>query len=159
MAANPQLLTDLRLELQNSELRPVYRLASELRRLPHQTGSFLDFATVSDRQNLAQAVWLRLLTPRGELAELGHPDYGSRLHELVGQKNTATTRNLMKLYILESLQQEPRLAKIEQVAVTPVVGSRTRQEVRHLVQVLLQVKPIAEATSVTIGPLILELQP
>ena len=94
---------------------------------------------------------LRLLTPRGELAELAHPEYGSRLHELIGRGNTETTRNLVKLFILESLKQEPRLAAIDEVLVTPTPGRRDR------VDVLIRVKPIAATTSVTIGPFTLAL--
>ena len=52
---------------------------------------------------------MRLLTPRGELAELGHPEYGSRLHELIGSPNSETRRSLAKLFVLESLAQEPRI--------------------------------------------------
>src|SRR5947209_14155752 len=98
MADAPQLLTDLRLELRHAELRPVYVVGDESRRvLTGPQGRLvnrLDLQVVSGTDNLAQAVLMRLLTPRGELAALGHPEYGSRLHELVGRQNTATTRNL-----------------------------------------------------------------
>src|SRR5438105_4002108 len=108
MADDAQLLTDLRLELRRHELRPVYVVATTSQRLPTGNGSVQvdDFALSSGRDNLGQAAIIRLLTPRGELAALGHPDYGSRLHELLGRPNAETTRNLLKLYILESLQKE-----------------------------------------------------
>ena len=67
-------------------------------------------------ENLDQAVQLlvnRLMTREGELAPLGHPEYGSRHHELIGEPNTERTRNLVKLYILQALRHEPRIAKIE----------------------------------------------
>ncbi|MGH9139212.1 MAG: GPW/gp25 family protein, partial [Acidimicrobiales bacterium] len=35
---------------------------------------------LTGRHNLGQALILRLLTPRGALADLGHAGYGSRLH-------------------------------------------------------------------------------
>jgi phage baseplate assembly protein W len=54
----------------------------------------------------------RLKTQQGELASLGHPDYGSRHHELIGQPNVDRTRNLIKLYVLEALRHEPRIEKI-----------------------------------------------
>jgi phage baseplate assembly protein W len=69
----------------------------------------LDLNTVSGRQNLAQALILRLLTPLGSLAHLAHPEYGSRLTELIGQLNDATTRNRARLYTLEALAREPRV--------------------------------------------------
>jgi phage baseplate assembly protein W len=152
-----QLLTDIRLELQHSELRPVYRVAMDQRRVRGQAGRLEDLGSGSGEANLSQAILLRLLTPRGELAALGHPEYGSRLHELVGRQNTATVRNLMKLYILESLQQEARIAEVLEVTVTPVEGSRTREDVRHRVNVLLRVQPIARLPVITIGPFVLEL--
>jgi phage baseplate assembly protein W len=157
MADNRQLLTDIRLALRDQRFRPVYTVDEEQRRVPTQAGLSVDMSTTSGHDNLGQAILLRLLTPRGELAQLAHPEYGSRLHELIGRVNNETTRNLVKLFILESLQLEPRIAEIVEVTVTPVEGSRTREDVRHLVNVLLQVRPIAETTVVTIGPFVLEL--
>jgi phage baseplate assembly protein W len=157
MAAERQLLIDIRLGLRHQRFRPVYSVDEDRRRVPARAGLLRDLGMVSGRDNLAQAVFLRLLTPRGELAELGHPEYGSRLHELIGRVNNETTRNLVKLFILESLQLEPRIAEIVEVTVTAVEGSRTREEVRHLVNVLVRVRPIAETAIVTIGPFVLEL--
>lgn len=152
MVADPQLLTDIRLQLRQAELRSVYTVATDERRVPNQPGQLVDLGLVEGRDNLGQAVIIRLLTPRGELAALGHPEYGSRLHEVIGQQNTATTRNLIKLYILESLQQEPRIESVVGVTVEPDLGRR------DLVTVLVRVNPIGEATTVTIGPFILELE-
>ena len=68
--------------------------------------------------NLKQALLLRFLTHVGELARLGHPQYGSRLHELIGRPNNDTSRNLAKLYVLQSLVSEPRVKEIKTVRVT-----------------------------------------
>jgi phage baseplate assembly protein W len=68
-----------------------------------------DLATTSGRQNLAQALILRLLTPRGALAALGHAGYGSRLGELIGQRKNSATRALCRAYVLEVVAQEPRV--------------------------------------------------
>ena len=149
--ADSHLLTDIRLVVQHSELRPVYAAATAERRVPG-AGPRLDFATLSGRDNLGQAVFLRLLTPRGELAPLGHPAYGSRLHELIGRQNSETTRSLVKLHILESLQQEVRIARVLRLDVTPSAIRRDR------VDVLLVVEPAGSASSVTIGPFTLELE-
>lgn len=154
---DPQLLTDMRLQLQHSELRPVYQIATQQRRVPKQPRMLTDIGSVSGKDNLTQAIILRLLTPQGELATLAHPEYGSRLHELVGRQNTPTTRNLIKLFILDALQREPRIEKVAEVTVTPVEGSRTQEVVRHQVNVLLRVKPIGVTPTVTIGPFTLEL--
>lgn len=68
-----------------------------------------DLDVVSGRRNLAHALILRLLTPRGSLGELGHAAYGSRLHELVGERKTPALRNLCRAYVLEAIAQEPRV--------------------------------------------------
>ena len=78
-----------------------------------------DLRTVAGRENLAQAVVNRLLTRRGELARLGHPQYGSRLHLLVGELNNMRTRGLAEIYIRESLEQEPRIQAVTRVAFAP----------------------------------------
>ena len=78
-----------------------------------------DLGVISGRANLVQALIVRLKTERGELAPLGHPDYGSRHHELIGEPNTETNRNLVKLHVLACLRQEPRLEEILRVDVRP----------------------------------------
>jgi phage baseplate assembly protein W len=76
-----------------------------------------DLQTVSSRENLGQAIMHRLLTWQGELAELGHPRYGSRLHELIGQPNNESTRELVRLYVKECITQERRVKEIVSVRV------------------------------------------
>ena len=71
---------------------------------------------VAGRANLAQALIVRLLTPRGSLAGLGHPTYGSRLGELIGHRNDVGARNLARLYVLEAIGQEPRVAELRALA-------------------------------------------
>jgi phage baseplate assembly protein W len=76
------------------------------------SGLLRDLKRVDGLENAVQAVIHRLKTLRGELAPLGHPDYGSRHHELIGQPNTEHNRNLVKLYILQALSREPRVAEV-----------------------------------------------
>lgn len=144
-----ELASDIALQLRHSELRPVYRIATH--RYRRERSFFEDLRSVDDRENLAQAIVMRLLTPAGELAPLGHPEYGSRLHELVGRENTETTRNLLRLYILESLTRELRIAEIAAVRVTPGVAPRTRVDVE------LQIVPSTGTQPLTVGPFSLEL--
>jgi phage baseplate assembly protein W len=68
--------------------------------------------SVGGIDNAVQAVIHRIKTVSGELADVGHPDYGSRHHELIGQPNTEGNRNLVKLYILQALAREPRIEKV-----------------------------------------------
>ena len=76
-----------------------------------------DLETVGGSDNLVQALALRLNVPRGQLAGLGHPGYGSRLAALVGRPNDATTRNMIKFYTLECMRQEPRGQRVLDVKV------------------------------------------
>jgi len=68
-----------------------------------------DIAVFEDRENLAQALILRLLIPRGSLKDLGHANYGSRLHELIGRQKNDTNRNLCRLFVLQAVAREPRV--------------------------------------------------
>jgi phage baseplate assembly protein W len=156
---NADLLTDIRIDTppRHRELRPLYSLATARRRLPKPAAEgsgnrfYDDLATTSGEGNLAQAVTLRLLTPRGELAALGHSEYGSRLGELIGRENTATTCNLARLYILESLRHETRIKEVLQLVVQP------HAQQRDFIEIELQVRPIKSSATVVVGPLVLQL--
>ena len=78
----------------------------------------VDLETLSGADNLIQALLLRFLTPVGELVPLAHPNYGSRLSELIGELNTETNRNRAKLYVLQALAAEPRVKEVREVNVT-----------------------------------------
>jgi len=77
-----------------------------------------DLDIAAGLETLTQALANRLKTRVGELAPLGHPDYGSRHHELIGQPNVQRTRDLIKLYVLQALRQEPRIEKVVSATVT-----------------------------------------
>lgn len=100
-----------------------------------------DLTVVTGILNLVQSLILRLKTERGELAALGHPDYGSRHHTLVGEPNTEANRNLIKLYVLECLRQEPRLQSIREVVVKAGQGRENRDKVEVRIIVLMKALP------------------
>jgi phage baseplate assembly protein W len=107
---------------------------------PRQAGAHvtaLGLAAVAGRANLAQALIVRLLSPRGSLAALGHPGYGSRLGELIGRRNDLAARNLARLYVIEAVGQEPRVAALEALEIGTDPG---RPDV---IAISLSVKPIA----------------
>jgi|SRR5579859_935160 len=81
-----------------------------------QTGKE-DLATLEGAENLQQALLLRFLTPMGEMAILGHPDYGSRLFELIGELNNDTNRNRAKMFVLQSIAEEPRVKQVLSISV------------------------------------------
>lgn len=69
-----------------------------------------DLKTVKGLENLRQAIILRLLTPRGAL--LHHPEYGSRFHELVGQKATGGFLQKLEMEISQTIKSDPRVRDI-----------------------------------------------
>jgi len=118
--------TDLRLLrnlLQQSSRSP----GSDLQTISRPAG--LDLATLQGVENLQQALLLRFLTPVGALAPLGHPTYGCRLAELIGELNTETTRNRAKLYVLQALGEEPRVRQVVDVSVTQPAHPAPRDQV------------------------------
>jgi phage baseplate assembly protein W len=80
-------------------------------KVPERAGQ-RDLTVVEGVDALTQAIANRLKTRKGELAPLGHPDYGSRHHELMGEPNVQRTRDLIKLYILQALADEPRIERV-----------------------------------------------
>jgi len=95
-----------------------------------------DLQTVSGRENLGQAILHRMMTRQGELVDIGHPDYGSRLHELIGEPNNESTRDLVRLYIKECISQEPRVQDIVSLLVN------VHKDNPHAVLVDITVLPI-----------------
>ncbi|MCP4334942.1 MAG: GPW/gp25 family protein [Gammaproteobacteria bacterium] len=151
--SNDALLTDLKLKRLHAEALSIYRAQRSQKRevFGGRSRRTRDFVTVSGRDNLAQAVIVRLLTPRGELTALAHPDYGSRLPELIGAQRTETTRNLAKLFVIEALKQERRIEKIIDVTVADQPGER------HQINIFIQIQPIDDAQVVDLGPFTLDL--
>jgi phage baseplate assembly protein W len=88
-----------------------------------------DLKLLAAVENLQQALLLRFLTQTGELTDLGHPDYGSRLYQLIGELNNEVNRNRAKLYVLESLKAEPRVQEVISVIVTQNSADRTRMDI------------------------------
>lgn len=152
--AAPQLLTDIALRFVRSDALSIYEVQDEERRI--RAGGRIvrerDLSLAADLDNLRQAIEIRLLTPTGELTALGHADYGSRLPDLIGTPNTETARNLAKLYVIEALKQERRIAKIVAVNVTTVPGER------QLLRIFVQVLPIGVQTVLDLGPFTIDLR-
>src|SRR5215472_14527745 len=102
----------------------------------HRRDGLVDLDTIEGVGNLQQALLLRFLTHVGELAVLGHPDYGSRLFELIGELNNDTNRSLAKLYTLEALEAEPRVQQVLSVDVAQSPFDRTRVDIQVSVQTI-----------------------
>lgn len=93
----------------------------------------------SGRVNLAQSVVNRLLTRQGELAGLGHPNYGSRLYQLIGEPQTRRTQTLADLYIRESLAAEKGIREIVAITFAPL---SLRADKRNVLEVTIVIRPV-----------------
>ena len=108
----------------------------------------------SGRANLAQSILNRLLTRQRELAGLGHPHYGSRLYQLIGEPQTRRTQTLADLYIRESLAAEKGIREIVAITFAP---PSLRADKRNVLEVTIVIRPAdAEGTlaltiAVTLG--------
>lgn len=123
-----QFGSDLRLlgnlDRQNSRDRGSDLFVRERRR-----SGRMDLEAISEVNNIKQALLLRFLTPVGELALLGHPSYGCRLIELVGELNNDRTRNRAKMFVLQALNDEPRVQEIFSVKVEANRTDRARIDI------------------------------
>lgn len=78
-----------------------------------------EMTTASGKGNLVQALRMRLLVYRGELSGLGHAGYGTRLHDLLGEPMDRANIELMRRYVRQALLEDPRVAEVLRVVVTP----------------------------------------
>ena len=80
-----------------------------------------DLVILSEEQNLAQAIMHRLRTIEGELYEIEHLTYGSRLYDFIGELNNDITRNRIRNHIKSTLMKEPRIKEIVKITVKGLI--------------------------------------
>lgn len=114
-----------------TDLRLVFRDQADL------AATSGDLETVSGRDNLQQALMLRLVIHQGELAALSHPRYGSRVHELIGEPMDRPNLDLLRRYVRKALKADPRVAEVVSVHVEP------RRDDPGALDVIAVVAPIA----------------
>lgn len=68
--------------------------------------------------NLEMQLRHLLKTGRGELTELGHPEYGSRLPEFIGKTSTEVWQMRAKLECENTIRQDPRIAEVSNATLT-----------------------------------------
>lgn len=138
-------------ELFKRDLRLLPNVERENDRFPgadlptRETDQGFDLETVEAVPNLQQALLMRFLTPKGSLTHLGHPEYGSNLFKLIGEPNTETNRNRAKLYTLEALAQEVRIAEVLEVFV-----ATNRRLAPTRVEISARLRAIGEEDPVTV---------
>jgi phage baseplate assembly protein W len=125
-------------------------LGRDLKLVDEELGSELsispggDLVTVGEEFNLGQAIINRLRTTQGELSDIGHPRYGSRLYELVGEPNNERTREQAKLYTRECVAQDPRVKEIVNITV------RVPEDDTDRIDINISVLPIGSPTVLNI---------
>jgi phage gp46-like protein len=85
-----------------------------------------DYVLAEGVENIVQALTLRLRVREGELAPLGWPRFGSRLHLLIGERNTTRTRAILMAYARRALEADPRVAEITEMTASPSERSAVR---------------------------------
>ncbi|EXI78787.1 MAG: hypothetical protein AW10_02777 [Candidatus Accumulibacter appositus] len=103
-------------------------------------GSSGDLALSHGNDNAVQALSLRLRVRKGELAALGWPDYGSRLHELIGEVDLPRTRLKAQVFARQAVEADPRVRQVDEVSVFSVAGERS------VLRLAMRVLLIDEAT-------------
>ena len=93
-----------------------------------------DLVIVSEEPNLAQAIINRLRTIEGELYEIEHPTYGSRLYDFIGELNNDLTRNRIRNYIKSTLMKEPRIKEIIKITVKSLIINHSNNNISNYSQ-------------------------
>jgi phage baseplate assembly protein W len=93
----------------------------------------VDLARGND--NVIQALTMRLRVRKGELAALGWPDYGSRLHEFIGEANNSRTQVMLMAHARTAIEQDPRVSEVKDVRTEVLPGDR--EVVRIIMDILL----------------------
>lgn len=100
----------------------------------------LDLAQGND--NVIQALVLRLKVRKGELAPLGWPDYGSRLHELIGEPNNNRTHLKLMAYAREAIEPDPRVKEIKDIRTQVLPGERDTVQIIMDIQLIDEPNPL-----------------
>jgi len=101
-----------------------------------------DIALAVGNDNIVQALTMRLRVRQGELTPLGWPDYGSRLHELIGELDLPRTRLKAQVFARNAVEADPRVEKVESVDILSVPGERQVLRLDMLVQVISSPRPL-----------------
>ena len=103
-------------------------------------GTQNDFAFVTFRNNLSQALMIRLRTQEGEITL--HTNYGSLLPDLISQPPTENTLYKVRETIRATLLQEPRIDDISNIKVEKLSDGT--------IQATIEVKPILQKNTMNL---------
>ena len=83
-----------------------------------------------------QALSLRLLVDRGDLAGIGHPRYGSKIRDLIGEPMDRANRELIRRYVRRALLEDPRVQDVVETVVSVRADAPDSVEVRAVVKAI-----------------------
>jgi phage baseplate assembly protein W len=109
--------------------------------LPERGG---DLALAEGNANIVQALTMRLLVRKGELATLGWPNYGSRLHEAIGEPNNHRTHTILMAHARAALEQDPRVVQVTGMRAYILPGER------DVVRLEIEIQLITENNSLNL---------
>jgi phage baseplate assembly protein W len=110
-----------------------------------------DLQVAEGNDNIVQALALRLMVRKGELARLGFPDYGSRLHELIGEPNNQRTRVIAMGLARTAIEQDPRVLEVQSVVATVPPGERDTIRIEMEVELIRKNTPVNLVFDVRLG--------
>jgi phage baseplate assembly protein W len=110
-----------------------------------------DLQIAAGNDNIVQALSLRLMVRKGELARLGFPDYGSRLHELIGEPNNQRTRVIAMGLARTAIEQDARVKEVQSVTATVPPGDRDTIRIDMEVELIRENTPVNLVFDVRLG--------
>jgi phage baseplate assembly protein W len=110
-----------------------------------------DLQLAQGNDNIVQALTLRLMVRKGELGRLGFPDYGSRLHELIGEPNNQRTQVIAMGLARTAIEQDPRVLQVESVIATVPPGERDTIRIEMEVELIRENTPVNLVFDVRLG--------
>ena len=127
------------------------RLADRAQGLDLVAGGGGDLAIAAGPENMEQALRLRLMVRRGELEPLGWPNYGSRIHELIGQPNNQRTRTILMAHARAAILEDPRVVQIASLEARVLPGERDTVQLDMEIEIISQPNPLNLVFDVNLG--------
>ncbi len=110
-----------------------------------------DLALAEGNDNIVQALTLRLLVRRGELALLGWPNYGSRLHELIGEPNNPRTHTVLMAHARAAVEQDARVKEVTAMRAYVLPGERDVARLEMEISLITENNPLNLVFDVRLG--------
>jgi phage baseplate assembly protein W len=110
-----------------------------------------DIRLANGNDNIVQALTLRLKVRRGELAALGWPNYGSRLHELIGEPNNNRTRTILMAHARNAIMEDPRVVDVLKIEAQVLPGERDTVRTQMQIQLIEEQVPLNFVFDVSLG--------